>query len=37
MIFAKVEQLHDQLETERQENDGLQEEVETLKARAQES
>jgi peptidoglycan hydrolase CwlO-like protein len=34
MISTKVQQLHDQLETERQEKDGLQEEVETLKAQA---
>jgi peptidoglycan hydrolase CwlO-like protein len=34
MISTKVQQLHDQLETERQEKDVLQEEVETLKAQA---
>jgi cell division protein FtsL len=32
MVFTKVQQLHNQLETERQEKDGLQEEVETLKS-----
>jgi molecular chaperone GrpE (heat shock protein) len=34
-ISAKVQQLHDQPETERQENDELREEVETLKAQEQ--
>jgi bacterioferritin (cytochrome b1) len=37
MVSAKVQQLQDELETERQEKDGLREEVETLKAQAQAS
>ena len=36
-ISAKVQQLQDELETEKQEKDGLREEVETLKAQAQAS
>jgi predicted nuclease with TOPRIM domain len=36
-ISAKVQELQDQLESERQEKDGLREEVETLKAQAQAS
>jgi hypothetical protein len=35
MVSIRVQQLHDQLETARQENDGLWEEVETLKAQTQ--
>jgi hypothetical protein len=34
LVSAKVQQLEDQLETEWQEKDGLQKEVETLKAQA---
>jgi hypothetical protein len=34
LVSVKVQQLEDQLETERQEKDGLREEVETLKAQA---
>jgi hypothetical protein len=34
LVSAKVQQLEVQLETERQEKDGLREEVETLKAHA---
>jgi predicted nucleic acid-binding Zn-ribbon protein len=36
-VSAKVQQLQDELETEKQEKDGLREEVETLKAQAQAS
>jgi hypothetical protein len=36
-VCAKVQQLQDELESEKQEKDGLQEEVETLKAQAQAS
>ena len=32
IVSAKVQQLQDELETEKQEKDGFQEEVETLKA-----
>jgi peptidoglycan hydrolase CwlO-like protein len=34
LVSIKVQQLQDQLETERQEKDGLREEVETLQAQA---
>jgi cell division protein FtsL len=34
MVSATIQQLQDELETERQEKDGLREEVETLKAQA---
>jgi hypothetical protein len=34
-VSTRVQQLHDQLETARQENDGLWEEVKTLKAQTQ--
>ena len=37
IVSAKVQQLQDELETEKQEKDGLREEVETLKAQAQAS
>jgi hypothetical protein len=37
IVCAKVQQLQDELESEKQEKDGLQEEVETLKAQAQAS
>jgi peptidoglycan hydrolase CwlO-like protein len=37
LVSPKFQQLEDQLETERQEKDGLWEEVETLKAQAQAS
>jgi hypothetical protein len=37
MVSAKVQQHQDQLEIERQEKDGLREEVETLKVQAQAS
>jgi uncharacterized coiled-coil DUF342 family protein len=36
-VSAKVQQLQDELETKKQEKDGLHEEVETLKAQAQAS
>jgi predicted RNase H-like nuclease (RuvC/YqgF family) len=35
LVSAKVQQLEDQLETKRQEQDGLRKEVETLKVQAQ--
>jgi hypothetical protein len=34
MVSATIQQLQDELETERQEKDGLREEVKTLKAQA---
>ena len=36
-VSAKVQQLQDELETKKQEKDGIREEVETLKAQAQAS
>ena len=36
-VYANVQKLRDELETEKQEKDGLREEVETLKAQEQAS